>query len=595
MRSISCRRGFYGIVVVSMLVLLGCSGSAPEGGPARPSILLITVDGLVAADLEPFGGTLPMPRMQGLVDSSASWPAALSAVPMTRPAVATYLTGVAPDRHGVRDDLFAALPAEIPTLAERLTAAGYRTAGFPDSSFLPDRSGLWRGFEIVDRPPPVPINGGRWLPAVRPPKMTGDAFSAWLDSLAEGDEWFGWIHLSLPLVGQLKQQYFTTELKDEATPEEAVQVNDPAGYAETLAEFDALLGVILDRVEGRPGASNTAVILAGTMGDQRRDDSSRLPGLGFSLAPEAVHVPVVARFPGGAAVGRADDAEVWSPDVAATVAVLTGVSLSPDAEGRSLTEPGVARTVFSWSWALLDQLGWRRLALARDATGELVVGTPGSGDAPSAALQAALDARTNPVRAGLPENVVADLTGEFEIVPEPLDVDGRDFDDEEVRRRITAFLWMARAKFQLNKTATPFLTPTKRRWDPGAYAAHLDSGQTMALRGLGAAKRITRKATELRPDDPEAWHWYAHAIWRDSWESGEKIITAIQPYLANQADALYDLACARSLAGELEASADYLERAYLAGFRNRDHISSDPDLRNLRESEHFARVMQRFH
>jgi len=105
-----------------LLAVLGCAGGASQPAADRAPVLLITVDGLIAADLEPFGGTQPMPGLQRLMDQGTAWPDALSAVPMTRPAVATYLTGVAPDRHGVRDDLFAVLPAEIPTLAERLTA-----------------------------------------------------------------------------------------------------------------------------------------------------------------------------------------------------------------------------------------------------------------------------------------------------------------------------------------------------------------------------------------------------------------------------------------------------------------------------------------
>ncbi len=581
------------------LALVGCSGAVPDAADPGASILLITVDGLIAADVQPFGGAHPMPNLQRLVDSGAAWPAALSAVPMTRPAVATYLTGVAPDRHNVRDDLFASLPEEIPTIAERLTAAGYRTAGFPDSSFLADRSGLWRGFEIVDRPPPVPISAGRWWPIVRPPELTGDAFSAWLDSLDEGTDWFGWVHLSLPLIAQLRQQYFTEGAEEATTLEEALQLDDPEAYAESLSEFDALVGRLLDRVEARVDAADTVILLGGTLGDQRRGTPRRLPGLGYSLAHSAVHVPVIARFPASVVVGRGADESVWAPDVTATIAALAGVQLSAQAEGRPLTEPAAERTVFSWSWALLDQLGWRRLALARNGDSELLVGDPGSADRSEDpaldALRQALDRRANPARPGLPDEIVASLTADFEIEPDPLPEQGRDFEDIEMRQKIATYLWIARSKYQINRIATVFVTATKRRWDPEAYAVQLDSGQTMVLRGMPAARASLTKAVTLRPDDPEAWHWYAHVLWRGSWRSAERILTAIQPYLANQSDALYDLACARSLDGDVEASADFLERAFLAGFRDRDHISSDPDLRNLRESEHFARVMQRFH
>ena len=592
-----------------LLAVLGCAGGASQPAADRPPVLLITVDGLIAADLAPFGGTQPMPQLQRLMDQGRAWPAALSAVPMTRPAVATYLTGVAPDRHGVRDDLFAVLPAEIPTLAELLSAAGYQTAGFPDSSFLPERSGLWRGFELVDRPPPVAISASRWLPRVRPTHLTFEAFSAWLDSLKDGTDWFGWVHLSHPLAGQLKQQYFSATGSENSQPaafveedgQQVLQADDFGSYEEALAEFDTLLGNMLDRVDGRSDGSATWILLAGTLGDQRRDESSVLPGPGYSLAARVVEVPVIVRFPPGVEVARGAGEDVWAPDLAATIAASAGIELSAAAEGVSLTEPAPERTVFSWSWALLDQMGWRALALARNGERELVVGSAVDGAAPVdpalVDLRRALDARAIPSRVGMPDGEVAALLADFEIEADPIPADGRDFDDAKLRKTIASETWIARSQYESDRfqASGQLFARTKSRWDPQNYAAHLDRGQMMALRGVGLAKKITKEAIQLRPDDPEAWHWYAHSLWLASWEDAEKIISAIQPHLANQADALYDLACTRSLAGDLEVSAEYLERAYLAGFRNRAHITLDTDLRNLRESEYFSRVMQRFH
>jgi len=597
------------LIGMCLLAALGCAGGASPTAADRPPVLLITVDGLISADLAPFGGTQPMPRLQGLVEQGMAWPAALSAVPMTRPAVATYLTGVAPDRHGVRDDLFAILPAEIPTLAERLSAAGYRTAGFPDSSFLAERSGLWRGFELVDRPPPVAISASRWLPRVRPTGLTLEAFSAWLDSLEDGTDWFGWVHLSYPLAGQLKQQYFSATESEVSQPDAAVeeeeqqvlQADDVASYEKVLAEFDTLLGEMLDAVDGRSDGSETLILLGGTLGDQRHDESPVLPGPGYSLAARVVEVPVIARFPRGGKIGRGTGEGVWAPDLAATVAALAGVELSAAAEGVSLTEPEPERTVFSWSWALLDQMGWHALALARNGERELIVGSAADSaaltDPALEDLRRALDTRANPSRVGMPADVVAALLAEFKIEEDPIPADGRDFDDAEVRKKIASRTWVARGRYQLDQIqrAGQIFAAIKRSSDPQNYAAHLDRGQMMALRGGSRAEKITKEAVQLRPDDPEAWHWYAHALWYVSWEDAEKIVSAIQPHLANQADALYDLACTRSLAGDLERSASYLEQAYLAGFRNRAHIAADSDLRNLRESEHFSRVMQRFH
>ena len=72
------------------------------------------------------------------------------------------------------------------------------------------------------------------------------------------------------------------------------------------------------------------------------------------------------------------------------------------------------------------------------------------------------------------------------------------------------------------------------------------------------------------------------------------LLTAVEPFKPQEGDVLYDLACARSLAGELGESEAYLRRAIEAGFRHWQSIDSDPDLRNLRKSGRFATVMREY-
>ena len=57
---------------------------------------------------------------------------------------------------------------------------------------------------------------------------------------------------------------------------------------------------------------------------------------------------------------------------------------------------------------------------------------------------------------------------------------------------------------------------------------------------------------------------------------------------------LYDLACTRSLAGELDESEDFLRRSIESGYRMFDHMESDPDLRNLRESGRLSQVLMEY-
>jgi hypothetical protein len=67
---------------------------------------------------------------------------------------------------------------------------------------------------------------------------------------------------------------------------------------------------------------------------------------------------------------------------------------------------------------------------------------------------------------------------------------------------------------------------------------------------------------------------------------------AILPYKPHEADLLYDLACARSLAGRLDEAGEFLQRAIAAGFRQWEQMEADPDLRALRESGRFAEIVK---
>ena len=94
--------------------------------------------------------------------------------------------------------------------------------------------------------------------------------------------------------------------------------------------------------------------------------------------------------------------------------------------------------------------------------------------------------------------------------------------------------------------------------------------------------------------NPEILHWYAHTVWSDNWQASAEILEMILPYRPHDGDLLYDLACARSLSNDLAASEEFLKAAIEADYRDWDHMASDPDLRNLRASRRFAKVMQAY-
>jgi arylsulfatase len=152
------------------------------GGAPAPHVVLVTADALRADHLSLFGYPRDTsPRLDAFAGEATTFSQAISLIPKTAPAFATLFTGRHPEEHGVRSN-FAALPAELPLLAERLRAAGYRTAAFVSNPALSEAKGFARGFDVY-----------RLLPAEDGVARVNQAFRAFAE-----EPWtrptFVWLH-----------------------------------------------------------------------------------------------------------------------------------------------------------------------------------------------------------------------------------------------------------------------------------------------------------------------------------------------------------------------------------------------------------------
>lgn len=135
------------LVLLGLLALLGCRAE----GPARPDLVLITVDGLAADRLACFGG----PVEEGLSVCALGEHGTLFAWAASpglgeASAAATLLTGQAARSHGLADDGRSFLASEHETIAEILALAGYRTAAFVASPRLNRSRRMDQGFDRYD-------------------------------------------------------------------------------------------------------------------------------------------------------------------------------------------------------------------------------------------------------------------------------------------------------------------------------------------------------------------------------------------------------------------------------------------------------------
>ncbi len=115
--------------------------------PARPDIILISIDTLRADALGSYGyGRATSPRLDALASRAFVFERAYTHSPNTITAHASLLTSLHPVTHGVRSD--QPLVEGFTTLAELLRDDGYVTAGFATHrDWLNDEKGFAQGFD----------------------------------------------------------------------------------------------------------------------------------------------------------------------------------------------------------------------------------------------------------------------------------------------------------------------------------------------------------------------------------------------------------------------------------------------------------------
>ena len=137
------------------LAALACTRSAPQ------SVLLVTLDTTRADRLGAYGHAgARTPELDAFAEAAVVYEQAYSTSSWTLPAHASIFTGLLPMQHGAQTAPDGAskslgyavrpLDAAFLTLAERLSAAGYRTAAFVAGPALSRELGVAQGFEIYD-------------------------------------------------------------------------------------------------------------------------------------------------------------------------------------------------------------------------------------------------------------------------------------------------------------------------------------------------------------------------------------------------------------------------------------------------------------
>ena len=334
--------------------------------PARPNVILISIDTLRADHLSGYGHHRPTtPNIDQFFAAGTTFLEARSQAPWTLPAHASMMTSLYPSTHGAR---FYSVSRFLPrglgdrlaehhiTLAEVLRQAGYRTGAFTSVEWLGEQFGLGQGFDTLEMDR-----------AGHPASVLVDRALAWLDP-SDRTPYFLFLHFfdvheySSPRPfdemyrdpaydGTFRRDVFRNgNLYDRLTRADVADLE--AGYDGALSYVDAELGRLFRELERQNLLQSTLVILTSDHGEEFWDHGGTSHG--FTLYDEQLRVPLLIRPPAADSVARTrHDAAAALIDIPPTVVdylalaplpVFVGISLKPLIEGVA-GDP--ARTLFA--------------------------------------------------------------------------------------------------------------------------------------------------------------------------------------------------------------------------------------------------------
>jgi len=503
------------------------SGPAPATTnpiPSRQPIVLITIDTLRADRLGSYGSTRGLtPSLDAFAREATRFTAAVSQVPLTLPSHATILTGLHPAHHGIRTNDGFRLAATVPTLAEQLKAAGYRTGAFIGGYPLRASSGLARGFDRYD---------DEFLTYLDATERSADqvmrSATLWIDA-NRSQPFFAWIHLFDPHSPYAPPAPFSAAHRD-------------APYDGEVAYTDAAVGRFLDRLRQPSLSLPVTIVIVADHGESLGEHGERTHGT--FLYDATIRVPLLIKLPpvrldpgatstkvrlksdatygssmvrlkpdttygGSTGGGRVVDVPVETADLAPTIAALAGTTLTRS-DGRSLL-PLIAgatgdpdRPAYAESYYQNVLLGWSPLRAVRTRQWKYI-------EAPRPELYD-LEHDPHELQSGLNER--AALASGLLRALTSLDAADRSKDDARAAATSGSFERLRSLGYASGSTVP---TPATRAIDPkdrAAVWAEIEDGIDLTARDPASAGQKFGRALQLQPDNGLAMKYLADLRFR---------------------------------------------------------------------------------
>lgn len=333
------------------------------GTRAVSKVILVVVDTLRADALGSYGGNgVTTPNLDAFAQDAVRFEHAISGGPWTVPGMGSIMTGLNVLTHDMTE-FGSDLPDAAPSLAEHMSAAGYRTRGIGHNGNLSAKQGYHRGFDEFT-----------WFPQLRfLPNSVGAATLAQLfpDAICQEPtttqlvEWasawagenrtedlFMWLHIYDPHMPYTPPpeytpqgpppkgltRAFSTEDGGRAMTGKLGRTEEERAWIRKLYDaevtyVDAELGRFFDQLKAWEIYDESLIVLTSDHGEEFWEHGGFEHGQ--SLHQELIHVPLLIKLPGSTKTGSVTTT-VSTDRIVPTILALCGLSQGDGVIGPSL-------------------------------------------------------------------------------------------------------------------------------------------------------------------------------------------------------------------------------------------------------------------
>lgn len=332
--------------------LIDCGYAQPNDAGSGPSnLILISIDTLRPDRLGTYGATAPTsPTLDELAATGVLYSNAAATSPWTLPSHASMLTGLYPNRHGLKERNHK-LSDEIPTVASVLASTGFATVGIVNSAFLNETRGLNRGFESFHYEPEIARLGNVTVVRNAGPEITTRA----LDWLAARDArpFFMFLHYYDPHSDYAPSREYrrmfvdpysgtidgsTVQLRQAAEGQRRLTEEDVEHarqlYDAEIRQLDDALAELIRHLDESGLSGSTALVITSDHGEEFMEHGRMLHGRTYF--EEVIDVPLILHGP-GVPSGLRVDALASLTDVTPTILGLLDVVPPPGLQGIDLS------------------------------------------------------------------------------------------------------------------------------------------------------------------------------------------------------------------------------------------------------------------